>query len=451
MKLSAAPDPRRLEGDLRFVAHRGDDEPLIERLNDGSITLLSDVEVHGNGAPTRELKAGGGPDTNAHRLEMIQALRDGKHLEIVIKRALAYRQVAGKRNHRGLRFSAEALANGASSWKGRPFLVDHNTYEQEARKGTILTAEHGTDAKGAAAIFMGFSLVKPDAVISYLDGTLDRFSIGWFSTGPVLCTVHGSDVTSSESCRCWPLDAVEIDGKTQIVQYEYQSIRGKELSAVNVPAVDGTHIEDYRAALSAELHLHPTRIKEQKMALIRLAAVLGLAALTDADEPAAVTAAEGLRARALSAETDAGIARTENTRLTADVTRLTTELAAAKAIAAVAGETALSQVISDAYTAGKLGYGKDEKGANTPDALESMLRDFGKAAGVDALKAKITAMRVAIPVGQRQLTADITEPKRLTGPVSALEGVDDSQIAATCAQLGITVEQFRANAARIGV
>jgi len=80
-----------------------------------------------------------------------------------------------------------------------------------------------------------------------------------------------------------------------------------------------------------------------------------------------------------------------------------------------------------------------------------MLRDFGKAAGVDALKAKITAMRVAIPVGQRQLTADITEPKRLTGPVSALEGVDDSQIAATCAQLGITVEQFRANAARIGV
>lgn len=449
MKLSAAPDPRHLEGDLRCVAHRGDDEPLIERLDDGSIALLSDVEVHGKGAPTRELKANGGPDTNAHRLEMIQALRDGKHLEIVIKRALAYRQVAGKRNHRGLRFSADALSKGASSWKGRPFLVDHNTYELEARKGTILSAELGTDAKGAAAIFMGFSLVKPDAVISYLDGTLDRFSIGWFSTGPVLCTVHGCDVTAKDRCYCWPLDAVEgVDGKTQIAEYEYQSIKGKELSAVNVPAVEGTHIEEFRAALSAELHLHPTRIKEQKMALIRLAAVLGLAALTDADEPAAVTAAEGLRARALSAETDAGIARTENTRLTAEVTRLGTELTAAQAIAAAASTTALNQVIADAYTAGKLGYGKDEKGANTSDALESMLRDYGKAAGVDALKAKITAMRASIPVGLRQLVSDIKEPLRLTGPISVLE--DEAGVAATCAQLGITVEQFRVNAARMG-
>lgn len=441
----------KLQDMPRILACRGDDEPLVERIEGGALSILSDVEIHGRGAPAKELKAGGGEDANAHRLETIQALLDGKHLELVVKRALAYRQTKSTRNRRGLRFSAGQLDTAAPTWRNMPFLVDHNTHEQSARKGTILSSEMALDAKGAQAFYMSFSLVKRDAAISLLDGTIDRFSIGWFSTGPVLCTVHGCDVTSKDSCYCWPLDAVEVDGKTQIAEYEYQSIEGKELSAVNVPAVKGTKIEDYRAALSAELHLHPTRTKERTMAFTRLAAVLGLAALADADESAAVTAVEGMRARALSAETDAGIARTENTRLAADVARLSTELAAAKAIAAVAGETALSQVISDAYTAGKLGYGKDEKGANTPDALESMLRDFGKAAGVDALKAKITAMRVAIPVGQRQLTADITEPKRLTGPVSALEGVDDSQIAATCAQLGITVEQFRANAARIGV
>lgn len=432
----------KLDGETRTIAHRGDDEPLIERLDDGSISLLSDVEVYGRATPTRSLKAGGGPDANAHRLEMIQEVRDGKHLEIVIKRALAYRQVPGKRNHRGLRFSPDALASGAASWKGRPFLVDHNTYEQSARKGTILSSELGADAKGAQAIFMGFSLVKPDAVISYLDGTLDRFSIGWFATGSVLCTVHGCDVTSRDSCHCWPLDAVEVDGKTQIAEYEYQSFRGKELSAVNVPAVDGTHIEDFRAALSAELHLHPTRTQEKPMALIRLAAVLGLAALTDADEPAAVTAAEGLRARALSAETDAAVARTENARLTA-------ELAAQTALAAVAGVAAMNRVIADAYTSGKLGYGKDAAGANTPDELESLLRDYGKAAGVDALTAKVSKMAVRIPVGQRQLTADIKEPARETGPVSALH--DEALVASVAAQLGITVEQYRANAARMGI
>lgn len=426
----------------RILACRGDDEPLVERIEGGTLSILSDVEIHGRGAPAKELKAGGSEDTNAHRLETIQALRDGKHLELVVKRALAYRQTKNTRNRRGLRFSAGQLDTAAPTWRNTPFLVDHNTHEQSARKGTILSSEMALDAKGAQAFYMSFSLVKPEAAISLLDGTIDRFSIGWFSTGPVLCTVHGCDVTSKDSCYCWPLDAVEVDGKTQIAEYEYQSIEGKELSAVNVPAVKGTKIEDYRAALSAELHLHPTRTQEKPMALIRLAAVLGLAALTDADEPAAVAAAEGLRARALSAETDVALSRTENTRLAA-------ELAAANALAAVANTAVLNQAIADAYTAGKLGYGKDEKGANTPDALESMLRDYGKAAGVDALKAKITAMRVAIPVGQRQLTADIKEPARETGPVSALH--DEAQVANVAAQLGVTVEQYRANAARMGI
>jgi hypothetical protein len=112
----------------RIIACRGDEEPFVERAADGALSILSDVEIYGRGAPTTLLKAGGGEETNAHRLELIQSLRDGKHLEINVKRVLAYRQPKGKRNRRGLRFSADAL-QAAPSFRGQPFLVDHNTYQ----------------------------------------------------------------------------------------------------------------------------------------------------------------------------------------------------------------------------------------------------------------------------------------------------------------------------------
>lgn len=428
----------QLDG-ARILGHRGDDEPLVERLSDGSLSILSDVEIFGLGAPHRQLKTADGADANAHRLETIQAISDGKRLELTVKRALAYRQVKGKRNRRGLRFATSMLETAAPSWRNTPFLFDHNTSEQISRKGTILSSDLGVDSKGVPAFYMGFSLVTPDSQIALLNGTLDRFSIGWFSTGPVLCTVHGCDVTSAESCYCWPLDAIQVDGKTEIAEYEYQSIEGKELSAVNVPAVKGTKIEEFRAALSAELHLPPRqttpkKLKERAMLFTRLAAALGVAALTaETDEPAALLAAEELRRRAISAETDAGILR-------AEVARLTGELVTQTALANAASSAAMDQLIVDAYKAGKLTYGKDTAGASTPDALESLLRDFGKSAGREALSAKITAMRAAIPIGVPPIATRTTEQAK-TGLTSF---PTDADIDSLAAQLKISVNDIRA-------
>lgn len=418
-----------------IMACRGDEEPLVERVA-GGLCFLSDLEIFGAGAPHRYLKAGGDADTNAHRLELIQAVSDGKRLELVVKRALAYRQPKGKPNRRGLRFSDEQLPLAAGSWKGQPFLVDHNTYEQDARKGSILTSEYDLDPKGVPALFMGFAVVKPDAVISVLDGTIDRFSIGWFSTGPVICTVHGCDVTSDDSCYCWPLDVVELDGKKKIVEYEYQSFSGKELSAVNVPAVIGTKIEEYHAALTAELHLPPRTPKAPKERAMagfpKLAAALALTSLGDTDEDRAVAAVTALRERAAAAELDAGTQR-------AEVVRLTSELAAQTALAATASAAATDALIAEAYKAGKLCHGKDAEGKPTPDALEQLLRDYGKTAGRDKLAAKLSEMQARIPLGARPVDQAGEPPRPAPFAIPS-----DAQLASLAASMGVPVDDVRA-------
>lgn len=420
----------------RIVACRGDEEMLVERSAGGVLSFMSDLEIYGRtsaGAQpvARELKAGGGEDTNAHRLEMIQQLRSGTHLEIVVKRALAYRQPKGKPNRRHLRFADDQLAAAAPSWRGQPFLVNHNTYDQEARKGTILTSELAADPKGAPAFYMGFSVVKPEGAISVLDGTIDRFSIGWFSTGPVLCTAHGCDIRGLDACGCWPGEKVLVDGKEKIVEYEYQSFAGKELSAVNVPAVIGTKIEEFHQALAAELDLPPRTKERKKMAsLPRLAAVLGLTALTDTDEDRAVTIAEGLRQGKLAAEQERDTARTALTA--AEKSR--DEAIAARDVGQV------DAIISGAYRDGKLRWARDEAGKAVPSAREARLRNIAKRDGLDALTAEVAELEAVVPVGQRSVVADAKEPaKTVHGPAT----LSDADVANTATQLGVPVAEMR--------
>lgn len=427
----------------RIIACRGEEELLVERTSAGILSFLSDIEIYGKFSAsaqpvTRELKSGANEDGNAHRLEMIQQLKSGTHLEIVVKRALAFRQPKGKRNRNNLRFADDKLESSAPTWKGQPFLVDHNAYEQVARKGTILTSEFAEDAKGAPAFFMGFSVVKADAAISVLDGTIDRFSIGWFSTGPVLCTAHGVDVRGPDSCYCWPGDKVLVDGKEKIVEYEYQQFAGKELSAVNVPAVIGTKIEEFHQALTAELDL-PVRTRstqqEQKMAsLPRLAAVLGLTALTDADDDRAVTIAEGLRQGKLAAEQERDAARNE---LTAARTERDAALAARDS-----GKT--DDLIAGAYRDGKLRWGRDESGKAIASPREARLRKIAKEKdGLAALVAELAEMDVVVPVAQRPQALDAREPdKTVHAPPSGVPTRE--QLQATADSLGIPVAKLEA-------
>lgn len=376
-------------------------------------------------------------DTKAHRAEMITAVRGGKHMELAVT-ALTFRQRKAP-NRRYLRLAADRLADRAPSWKGMPFLVDHNTYSMSASKGTILSSKLVQESTNIAAFEQVLQVVKPEAVIGFLDGTYRKFSIGWFPLGPVNCSVHGCDVRAADSCYCSPGDTVMIDGKPEIVQYEFTDYEGKEVSAVVVPAVRDTGVEDIRAALTAELHLprHRTTPKERPMAFTRLAAALALTALAEPDEDRAVAAVTALRERASASELDAG-------QLRAEVTRLTAELGIQTALAARAATEAIDGLITDAYKVGKLGLNKDAAGASTPDVLESLLRDFGKIAGRDALAAKITGMAVRIPLGVRPL--DGTKEPEIERQLAA--GPTDEQLAATAYEMGVSVNEVRAQYGR---
>lgn len=227
-----------------------------------------------------------------------------------------------------------------------------------------------------------------------------------------------------------------VDGKPQIVQYEFTDYGGKETSGVVVGAVHDTSVEEVRAALSAELHLHPARPRppkeQKKMAFTRLAAQLKLAALTESDEDAAVTAVTALQQRAATAELAQATAEREVTRLTGEVTRLTKEVE-------VAGAAALDGIIEGAYKFGKLAYGKDAEGKNTPDPMEPLLRNFGQSAGRPALEAKLAAMRSVVPVGTPPVVNNTTE-----SPKTALHAVpSDAEVKAAATQLGVSENEMR--------
>jgi hypothetical protein len=420
-----------------------DDFPMTALRSDFEIvTVLGDIQIDGLGGlrtlPAAALQLDGGDaDMKAQRGELITAIRGGKHAELSVN-AVTWRQRPAP-NRRYLRLAAEKLADRAGSWKGKPLLIDHATYTVKSAMGTILSSKLIEESAKIASFEQGLHVVKPDAVIGFLDGTMRTFSIGWYALGPVMCSVHGLDVTGPDSCYCWPGETVTLDGKSKIVEYEFSDYEGKETSIVVSPAVRDTSVEGIRAALSAELHLHPARPRPPKetkkmAAFPRLATALKLAALSESDEDAAVTAVTTLQQRAATAELELATATREQARLAAEVTRLTAEVA-------TAGSAALDGLIAGAYTACKLVHGKDAEGKNTPDPMESLLREHGRLSGRPALEAKLDSMRAVVPVGVPPIAASTTEAPKSTTLAAA---PSDQQIRDAASQLGVPENTMRA-------
>jgi hypothetical protein len=159
---------------------------------------------------------------------------------------LGYRQTdkpaaaGGKANANGFRFRHKAMRAIARTFRGQPFVTGHNWGDVRARGGTIVDAyaEPPADGPDELGFFYRLEVIADWALRGFEDGTIDRFSMGARGEGEITCTIHGSPVWTD--CWCWPL--MEIDGV--IAEWEYESARGLELSAVNVPAVDGTAVLD---------------------------------------------------------------------------------------------------------------------------------------------------------------------------------------------------------------
>lgn len=430
--------------DRRIVACRSDAD-LAEI---GGITILGSAKFGGT------LRAAVVGDDADKRAALITAVRAGEHVELLVN-ATTFRQKDGVMNRKKTRLAAAALDATARTFVGMPVLVDHNQWSQSSRIGTITSSElsmHG--GTGWASFNQQLKIVKPEAVISVLDGTIDRFSIGWLATGPVMCSVHGVDVRGSDSCYCWPGDSVMTDGKSQTVEFVFTSAEGIEVSAVNVPAVKGTKVDDIRTALALELDIRPRSAEPARtMNFTKLMAALSLATLASPEDDArAAEVVEGLRRGRLAAEQERDTARGE--RDTARAELATAQLAATNAEKA-GRETRVKSMLDGAYRDGKLLFSRSAEDPTKVLASpreERLRRIAAEPNGLAALEAELAEMPVLAPVGLRAVNPGDRQPPReqtlATGPGSG-DPTYEAALGEAMRQQGLKPEDVAAAQAQI--
>jgi hypothetical protein len=160
------------------------------------------------------------------RAEILPRIESGEldHLDFVAR----VFNTAPNTNHYA--FPPAALGSFASSFEGQPFLRNHDTYDIASRDGTIL--ESGLSDK---TFIQTIRLSTRRGMTDFVEGKIDRFSIGWFYK-EILCSICG---TSIYACSHAP--GREYAGKA--CELIFTEPRGKETSAVNAAAVQGTGID----------------------------------------------------------------------------------------------------------------------------------------------------------------------------------------------------------------
>ncbi|OGN74185.1 MAG: hypothetical protein A2X25_14435 [Chloroflexi bacterium GWB2_49_20] len=143
----------------------------------------------------------------------------------------------GGKNRNFYRFPDAEMSSFAATYEGRPFLRNHDEYDIDARDGTILRSFYLM-----GELCQDIRLTTRKGMISLLEGQIDRFSIGWFFD-KVTCSVCTQDF---RTCHHWPgreytvsHDNVQTNVLCEVI---FSGLSGKETSAVNVPAVEGTSI-----------------------------------------------------------------------------------------------------------------------------------------------------------------------------------------------------------------
>ena len=89
-------------------------------------------------------------------------------------------------NRNFLRFRDEDLPALAVSFTGQPFLRNHDTHDIGARDGTILASSLDGDY-----FKQTIRLTTRQGMTDYVEGRIDRFSIGW-NYADIFCTVCNS-------------------------------------------------------------------------------------------------------------------------------------------------------------------------------------------------------------------------------------------------------------------
>lgn len=369
--------------------------------------------------------------SDAERRDLLARVRAGEHVELSFT-ARTFVQTEGKANRNFIRFKPSALGKIARSFKGQPFLRDHSQRTLDARGGTITSSQLVEDADGTLAIEMTVKVFEPWAVSGLLTGKIDRFSIGWHPTGPVLCSVHRTRIF--RKCECWPGDVVagfdEDDPASPRVEAVFTSADGVEVSAVNVPAVPEAKGVEIRAALEAlgalgadDNEAAPRRLEARMEKII---AILGLAAAATGDDiTAAITALKDenatLRVKLGASEERLRLAEAKVAELDA-----AQAAEAAKALSArVDGD------IDKLYATGRL-----IRQDGQPAALEAHLRSMVSTLGYEAFAAYIKEMPALAPIGGPMQSASVGKDKK--GPAAAIT----PELKAALAACGLTEDDY---------
>lgn len=169
--------------------------------------------------------------SSRERRSLLAKVRAGDVTEYEFE-AIVFRAVYPNSNF--LRFNDDDLPRLAESFVGQPFLRNHATHDIGSRDGTITASRmHGKD------IVQTITLTTERGMLDFLQGRMDRFSIGWYYDA-VTCSVCGHDFME---CTHWPGRRYETeDGSRLQCEAIFTNPTGKECSAVNVPAVRGTRV-----------------------------------------------------------------------------------------------------------------------------------------------------------------------------------------------------------------
>lgn len=373
------------------------DSPVVELAGPPAGMSLSWVDADG----VRQSKI---LASDADRAEALARARAGEVLELEAEVIGYIQRATPNRNH--WRIKKQSLKRVAKTFANMPFLRDHSQWTVEDRGGTITASKY--EAVGDDIHFvMTVRAVKQWAVEGFLDGTIDRFSIGVIPLGDIECSLHKATITE---CYCWPGEA---DGKGGAVEWILEDAEGIELSAVNVPAVVGTTVKDIRslaASLGMRASQEPRPPKENIMDRAKLCTLLGLAATATDDE---------IEVAIRTRETDAAMAAARAQRAEGELAGVATRVASLEQ-GNLANE--VNATIAQLYSELRLRHSHAADGTPTVDPVETALRGVFASLGIEAFRGKVVEVKAALaPIAAATRAAQNVATAAMPRIVSAQE------------------------------
>ena len=154
------------------------------------------------------------------RAELLPKIESGE-IEYLDFRAKVFSQGP---NSNFVAFLDADMPEFAASFEGQPYLRDHEQHEIDARDGTILASVmQGPD------MIQDIRLTTRTGMTDYVEGRMDRFSIGWASDD-IICSICNSSWLSS-TCIHWPgRKYMTVNGEVTCILI-FPKPRGLETSA----------------------------------------------------------------------------------------------------------------------------------------------------------------------------------------------------------------------------